>query len=214
MNQKTEPSRVYGGQSQAQRTAERREAFIDAGFELIGTEGYRAATVRAVCREAGFTDRYFYQLFGNTEGLLIAVYSRVSQQLKQALDAAEAAAEPTLEARSEAGLRTFLRFMRDPRNARILMSEILGVSDEVTKLYMRTTAEFAERLMTATVPPDVALSHTPEDAALFGQSLVGAMIYAAGAWAMNGYRQSEDSVVASCQSILVGALRQQAAQQS
>lgn len=208
MSQKAASKRVYAGQSPTERTAERREAFIEAGFELIGTEGYRAATVRAVCRQAGFTDRYFYQLFGNTEGLLTAVYTRVSQQLKRALDEAEAAAGPALEARSEAGLRAFIRFMRDARNARILMSEILGVSDEVTKLYMRTTVEFADRLMTATVPADVEIVDSAEDAALFGQALVGAMIYAAGAWAMNGYRQSEDSVVASCQSILMGALRQ------
>ena len=53
--------------------AERRAAFLEAGFELIGTEGYRAATVRAVCKQAGYTDRYFYQLFGSTEGLLLAV---------------------------------------------------------------------------------------------------------------------------------------------
>ena len=85
--------RVYGGQSHADRMAERRAAFIEAGFQLIGTEGYRAATVRAVCKQAGITDRYFYELFGNTEGLLIAVYETVAEALQQALMQALAEAD-------------------------------------------------------------------------------------------------------------------------
>ena len=179
--------------------AERRAAFLEAGFELIGTEGYRAATVRAVCKQAGYTDRYFYQLFGSTEGLLLAVYTQVSERLKQALITAMESAEPAIEARSEAG---------DPRNARIMMSEILGVSDEITALYMRTVVEFADLLMAATAPLAPAMAEPREDAAIFGQSLVGAVIYAAGSWAMTGYRQPEASVIRSCQSILIGALKQ------
>ena len=208
MNGTARPRRVYGGQSHEDRMVERRAAFLEAGFGLIGTEGYRAATVRAVCKQAGYTDRYFYQLFGSTEGLLLAVYTQVSERLKQALITAMESAEPAIEARSEAGLVAFFRFMRDPRNARIMMSEILGVSDEITALYMRTVVEFADLLMAATAPLAPAMAEPREDAAIFGQSLVGAVIYAAGSWAMTGYRQPEASVIRSCQSILIGALKQ------
>ncbi len=208
MNAAARPRRVYGGQSHEDRMAERRKAFVDAGFELIGTEGYRAATVRAVCKHAGYTDRYFYQLFGSTEGLLLAVYSQVSEQLKQALVTAMDGTDASIEARSEAGLRAFFRFMRDPRNARIMISEVLGVSDEITALYMRTVVEFAGLLMAATASLEPSLAEPNEDNAIFGQSLIGAVIYAAGAWAMGGYRQPEESVIAGCRSILIGALTQ------
>lgn len=201
--------RVYGGQSHADRMSERRAAFVEAGFELIGTEGYRAATVRAVCKQAGVTDRYFYELFGNTEGLLIAVYQAVAEELQQSLIAALADAEDNIEAKTEAGLRAFFSFMRDDRNARIMMAEILGVSADVTALYMHTSQVFATLLITAASPlaPGVIDPNQPDNA-LFGQSLVGAIIYAAGAWALSGYREPEDVVIASCRMIVIGAWRQ------
>ena len=201
--------RVYGGQSHADRMAERRAAFIEAGFQLIGTEGYRAATVRAVCKQAGITDRYFYELFGNTEGLLIAVYETVAEALQQALMQALAEADDDIESKTDAGLRAFFAFMRDDRNARIMMAEILGVSAEVTSLYMRTSQAFATLLITAASPlaPGV-LDPGRADNALFGQSLVGAIIYAAGAWALSGYREPEEVVIASCRMIVIGAWRQ------
>ncbi len=201
--------RVYGGQSHADRMAERRAAFIEAGFQLIGTEGYRAATVRAVCKQAGITDRYFYELFGNTEGLLIAVYETVAEALQQALMQALAEADDDIGSKTDAGLRAFLASMRDDRTARIMMAEILGVSAEVTSLYMRTSQAFATLLITAASPlaPGV-LDPGQADNALFGQSLVGAIIYAAGAWALSGYREPEEVVIASCRMIVIGAWRQ------
>ena len=201
--------RVYGGQSHADRMAERRAAFVEAGFQLIGTEGYRAASVRAVCKQAGITDRYFYELFGNTEGLLIAVYEAVAEELQQALMHALAEADDAIEAKTDAGLRAFFAFMRDDRNARIMMAEILGVSAEVTSLYMRTSQTFATLLITAASPlaPGILDPDQPDNA-LFGQSLVGAIIYAAGAWALSGYREPEDVVIASCRMIVIGAWRQ------
>lgn len=212
---KSKAPRIYAGQSHADRTAERRVAFLDAGFELIGTQGYRAATVRAVCKQAGVTDRYFYKLFGSTEGLLIAVYQSVADQLTQELVGALNEADDSIEAKSSAGLQAFFKFMRDARNARIMMAEILGVSADVTNLYMRTSQTFARLLIQSVSPlvPGDMDPNKPENA-LFGQALIGAIIYAAGAWALSGYRQPEHMVISSCQMIVVGAWKQRMTDQA
>ena len=39
----------------------------------MGTEGAAAATMRATCREAALTERYFYESFANRDELLVAV---------------------------------------------------------------------------------------------------------------------------------------------
>ena len=49
--------RAYGGLAPEDRAAARRARFIEAGIELFGTQGFRAATVRGVCAAAGLTDR-------------------------------------------------------------------------------------------------------------------------------------------------------------
>ena len=184
---------------------ERRDAFVAAGFEIIGDGGYRCATVRAICKKAGYTDRYFYALIGSTEALLAAVYTDTGERLKQGLVKAIEESPGTLTSRVESALQVFFHFMRDRRCARILMSEVLGVSDEITALYLRTTGEFAQLLIKSARP--FGLEQSKDDDELFAHSLIGAVIYAAGAWAMKGYRQPEDQAVACSASIVVSALK-------
>ena len=64
--------RTYGGESADDRLTRRRRQLLDAGLELFGTAGYRATTVRQLCREAKVSDRYFYEQFDSTEDLLLA----------------------------------------------------------------------------------------------------------------------------------------------
>lgn len=77
-NEPAEPhapvGRPYGGRTQADRMSERRRRFIDAGIQVFGQHGYRAATVRGLCAQAGLTDRYFYESFESVQALLEAVY--------------------------------------------------------------------------------------------------------------------------------------------
>src|SRR5262249_28213268 len=49
------------------RHAVRRDELITAGVELLGGESGPALTVRAVCRQAGLTERYFYESFTDRE---------------------------------------------------------------------------------------------------------------------------------------------------
>jgi AcrR family transcriptional regulator len=55
----------------------RRGELITAGVALLGSRGGPALTVRAVCRAAGLTERYFYESFSDRDEYVAAVYDDV-----------------------------------------------------------------------------------------------------------------------------------------
>ncbi|ELB89079.1 TetR family transcriptional regulator, partial [Rhodococcus wratislaviensis IFP 2016] len=69
--------RKWRGREPADRRAARRAALIEAGLQIMGTEGTAATTMRATCRQAGLTERYFYESFDNREALLVALLDHV-----------------------------------------------------------------------------------------------------------------------------------------
>lgn len=204
MTDNAEDPGLYAGTPREQRIAERRDALLQAAFELIGTQGHRAATVRAVCKQAGLTDRYFYESFDNGEDLLITLFDGLVEEMKASMQTAFAAAEPELEAVCIAGVDAFLEEMSDPRKARILMMEVLGVSDAVTAHYLQRTVEFSELFLSAVQPYVPALADDNADRILLGQALLGAVIYAGGTWALSGYQYPRQQVVDHCRDVLMG----------
>ena len=67
------------------RQALRRDELIAAGVTLLGGAGGPALTVRAVCREAGLTERYFYESFSDRDEFVRAVYDDVCTRAMTAL---------------------------------------------------------------------------------------------------------------------------------
>jgi AcrR family transcriptional regulator len=63
----------------------RRDELIAAGVQLLGGEGGPAVTVRAVCRETGLTERYFYESFADRDVFVRAVYDDVCARAMSAL---------------------------------------------------------------------------------------------------------------------------------
>ncbi|MQA12822.1 MAG: TetR family transcriptional regulator [Pseudonocardiaceae bacterium] len=57
-------ARHYGGRSAQQRRSDRRARLLVAALDLIGTQGYAAATVEALCGAARVSTRTFYEEFG------------------------------------------------------------------------------------------------------------------------------------------------------
>src|SRR5690348_11547753 len=97
--------RTYGGISAAERIAARRARLLDAGLELFGTQGFSATGVKDVCREAGLTDRYFYESFGDGRELFLAVFDRLTDELFSAVATAVArsGADPERQLRDAIG---------------------------------------------------------------------------------------------------------------
>ncbi|MCW2513899.1 MAG: TetR family transcriptional regulator [Mycobacterium sp.] len=63
----------------------RRDELISAGVNVLGGESGSALTVRAVCRAAGLTERYFYESFDDRDDFVRAVYDHVCSTAMTAL---------------------------------------------------------------------------------------------------------------------------------
>jgi AcrR family transcriptional regulator len=59
------------------RQALRRDELVAAGVQLLGEKSGPAVTVRAACRQAGLTERYFYESFADRDEFVRAVYDDV-----------------------------------------------------------------------------------------------------------------------------------------
>lgn len=100
---------------------------IDAAFDLLGTEGAAATTVRAVCQQAELNARYFYESFRDIDELLIAVYDHVLVGLHAATAAVAASPDMAPLVVARIGIDAIVRFVdEDRRRARVLYVEALG----------------------------------------------------------------------------------------
>ena len=100
-----------------------------AGVTLLGGEGGPALTVRAVCREAGLTERYFYESFSDRDEFVRAVYDDVCTRAMAALMSATTARE---------AVERFVALMvDDPVRGRVLL-----LAPEVEPVLVRSGAEW------------------------------------------------------------------------
>jgi AcrR family transcriptional regulator len=120
-------ARPYGGVSADDRRAARRARLIEAGLELLAERGWSGTTVRGVCSEAGLSERYFYESFGDRDRLLAAIFDSVAADAAQAVLAAVEAAPHDAAVKARAGIDAFVRLLaEDPRRARAMLVESLG----------------------------------------------------------------------------------------
>ncbi|MCG5431271.1 TetR/AcrR family transcriptional regulator [Mycobacterium sp. MYCO198283] len=103
----------WAGVPLADRQALRRDGLIDAGVRLLGGSGGPALTVRAVCRAAGLTERYFYESFTDRDEFVRAVYDAVCNRAMETL------AEATTP--RDAVERFVALMVDDPERGRVLL---------------------------------------------------------------------------------------------
>lgn len=149
--------RTYGGVSAAERHKQRREALVQAGLQLFGTEGFLNVSVKKICDEAGLTQRYFYESFPDRVALLAAVYQRCVDDARTAtLDAAAEVLRRTgitgpeipgavIPALAEQALGGFINTLADdPRRARVLLIEVVAVAPEIETLRLGAIHDWAD----------------------------------------------------------------------
>lgn len=197
--------RRYGGVSQEERRAQRRQALVDAGTALFGSIGFRATTVRAVCQAAQLNDRYFYAEFFGLEGLLLQVYRHWVDQLVATMKPSMEGAGP-VEERIDAGLHAYFRFMRDPLVARILLLEVLGVSPAVDEAYAAGLAQFGKLMATSGAGPWTEAGLDKADQRITSTVLVGGITSAATYWLLTNYTDPEARMVRNCRLVLLGTV--------
>lgn len=178
--------RTYGGVSAQQRRDQRRSALIEAGLQLFGTEGYLNAPVKRICDEAGLTQRYFYESFNDREDLLDAVYrscvdilrtattTAATEYLAQVPEVADGGPVPEqhIPQLARIAFGSFLETLTvDPRRARVILIEVVGVSPALEELRLGAIHDWASLIVGFTVPsPGDTARHT-----LAAIGLVGAI---------------------------------------
>lgn len=118
------PKRSYRGVKADQRRDQRRERLLEAGLDLLGTEGWRATTMTAVCARAELTERYFYENFAHRDELLLAVLDRIAGQIRDVALRALSRPGGDPQTKAEAAIGAFVDLLTDdPRIGRVAMLE-------------------------------------------------------------------------------------------
>ena len=187
--------RLYRGLSASDRRAQRRKIFLEAGLELFGTVGYAGTSIRAISAEASLNPRYFYESFSSREDLLYEVYKDVVARLAAEVVAVTAAASST-EAQAREGLRVaWTALTDDPRKARVIALEVVGVSERLERLRRDNRHAFADLLVHNTRLIHGERARGRLDAVLTARSLMGAVVEVIIDWINGDVDASVDELV-------------------
>ncbi|MFE5476109.1 MULTISPECIES: TetR/AcrR family transcriptional regulator [unclassified Nocardia] len=116
--------RAYAGVPAEQRRAQRRVTFLEAAREIVGTQGSARLTVGGLCRQAGLTERYFYESFTNLDAVVTEVYDQVIGELTELIAVRVRAAPDPLRDKVHAAIAAGLQAVADdPRLIRIAFTE-------------------------------------------------------------------------------------------
>lgn len=199
--------RTYGGESAAERLARQRRQFMDAGLELFGTVGYRATTVRMLCKQAGLIDRYFYKNFTDTEALLDAIYRESMDDIQARVIRALGAASPAEpSAMIEAALDAFFAALENSRVARICWLEVLGVSPRIDAAYHGRIQQFAGLILTLSRTLFPRWQVPDDEAEVLAIALIGAISQSAMHWLLTDYRTPRPVLVRASARVLAGVV--------
>lgn len=202
-------SRAYRGASPHQRVEQRRAQLVDAGVDLFGTIGYRAATIDHICARAGLSKRYFYESFPDSEALLLACYERCTNEFIDAMVTAVTEAPETIEAQLRAALVGFFSAIdADQRGARIFLLEVLGVSTAVDEAY---AAQFnrAASSIEALAGDAFSASRLPKPQLdVIAQGIFGAILTVATQWLLDHRRRPRAQLIDATYVLVLAVLDQ------
>jgi AcrR family transcriptional regulator len=196
--------RVYGGVAASERRAARRQRLLGAGLDLLGTEGWSATTVRAVCARARLTPRYFYESFEDLDSLLVAVFDSITDQVADAVLAAVTPppgdARTTARAAIAAGVHVLTD---DPRKGRVLFAEAMG-SEALAARRRETLRGFASLVAAqGRAFYGIAESADRRRIDLGSVMLVGGLAEAFAAWLDGDVHASAEQLIDDCTELFV-----------
>lgn len=195
MNKATARGRSYRGLPLDARRRERREAFLEAGVGLFGTQGYQATSVKAVCLAAKLTERYFYESFENREAFFAEVYEMLTARLRAHI-VGVVSAQPDPGSVARQGLTAFfLALQEDPRLARILLLEVTHVGGDFDKVWRKGLRDFGAMLAAAFAAFFPGADPAAYDLELLVAGLIGSSLNIAITWYFEGFQKPLKTVV-------------------
>lgn len=188
----------------AERQAQRRRRFLNAGLDLLGgPTPAEELKVREICAKAGLAVRYFYENFADKDAFVAAVFDSVTGHLTASVQSAVAAAPPA--DRNRAGINALVHNIRnDPRIARLLfcphMCNAVVIRKRAQQTRLLTTLAHAHLRQTAQLGADIPerLLHT------HANFIVGGVRQALAAWQPGGPPEYLDELVDHLTAIVNG----------
>lgn len=211
--QKQNEGRNYSGLGPDERVRRRRTAVLAAALDLFGTQGYAPTSVKQICQGAGLTERYFYASFRDRHACLVGLYGELTRDLRSATTAAiDRSADGGLDAVITSGLAAFVDFLTaDPRRARVVLIEVVGVSPELEASRHRVLREFAELVTTvwsSTIEPAAGApgqARITDVQRLTAVGLVGAVNHLLADWLLSGRENDPAMLVEVCTALFSAA---------
>jgi AcrR family transcriptional regulator len=149
--------------------AHKRRRIMDAIAELTAEGGYDATKIGDIVRRAGVARKTLYDNFeGKEEVFLSAFDAAVEESLEQVEAACATVAEGEWEARVQAGLAAFLRYVAEhPAVARMCLIEALSATPAATERYEAAMQRYVD-LTGATTPDSDLLPETIDETLIGG----------------------------------------------
>ncbi len=199
----------YAGKAAATRQRERKTKLLAAGIELIGTQGFTATSIDAVCGRAGLTKRYFYEAFDSREDMLIQAYRAVAADLLRAVTQAAAPHLHDSPRLVRAGIRATYDYVRaEPAKVRLMFIEALSVRGQLGRTYVESMNGFVELLLRLTKPFLAPGASTDAELRVMARGAIGALIHLCQGWIASDFKQPIDELVDGTERIFTGLGRE------
>lgn len=182
-------TRVYAGLSAEQRADRRRGQLLEAGLDVFAERGWVGSTVQDVCRAAGLSPRYFYELVDSREALFLAVAGRIAEQVADVVRQALAGADDDPQSRARAVLTALAGyFAADDRVVRVALVESMATEQfrEQRRELLTGFASSAARLMRPLRSGPAGGAAARRRLELSATVLTGGMVEALIAWTGEG----------------------------
>ncbi|BBX31972.1 hypothetical protein MMAG44476_20362 [Mycolicibacterium mageritense DSM 44476 = CIP 104973] len=183
-------SRRWSGVPLGERSALRRDELIAAGVKLLGSAEGPALTVRAVCRDAELTERYFYESFADRDEFVRAVYDDVCTKAMAALS--------TAQTPREAVERFVALMVDDPTRGRVLL-----LAPESEPVLTRSGAEWMPSFIDL-LQHKLTRIADPVRQAMVATSLIGALTALFTAYLNDRLPASREQFIDYCVDLLLG----------
>ncbi|MEH0532068.1 TetR/AcrR family transcriptional regulator [Streptomyces stelliscabiei] len=205
-----QPTGRYGGRSAAERRAERRDRFLDAGLQMFGdTPGFRATTIAGLSEAAGLSTRQFYEEFHTLEDVLAALHLRVNDWAEEAALTGLAAAQgESIAERATAAFRAYAANVTgDPRRLRITFTEIIGVSPRLERQRLERRSRWVDFICAEATAAAERGEAAPRDYRIAATAFIGSVNGLLHDWQADFVDAPLDEVVDELVGLLLGILR-------
>jgi AcrR family transcriptional regulator len=187
--------RAYRGESAEDRRMQRREKLMEAAFDSFAKHGITKTTMRDICTAARLTDRYFYEVFRNTDDAFDAVHQWQREQLVSRIGLAVLKSPMDMMQMVRSGLREFYCFIKeDPRRAQVLLIDAFSANQQSVEKSQQAVHEYVTLMSNYAriLFPKIKKGFNME-MLLWG--MVGMVIQVGTFWARDGFKQPIEDVL-------------------